>query len=289
MHAVVAGVIGSASVVACLRAARRAQVRDRLRSARRTLHIPAPIAAEIARMLDAAALPATVEQACATWAWAVIVAAVLGVAFGGLQAALAAAAGTAVGIPAVVLVLRGRGTRRLTAAVPDVLDQIAAELRAGGTIATAVTTIATTDGPLAGDFARLEARVRLGATVPRGLQVWTKERTVPGVGACAGALALCATVGGPASDALEGLASSLRGQIAIAAEARALSAQARMSALVVGGAPLLYLAWSAVVDPHALHALVATPTGHVCLVAGLTLEVLGAWWMRHILRSGGTA
>src|SRR6516162_5773826 len=79
VHAVVAGVIGSASVVACLRAARRAQVRDRLRSARRTLHIPAPIAAEIARMLDAAALPATVEQACATWAWAVIVAAVLGV------------------------------------------------------------------------------------------------------------------------------------------------------------------------------------------------------------------
>jgi len=289
VHAVVAGVIGTAGVVACLRAARRAEVRDRLRPARRTLHIPAPVAARVARMLDAAALAVPVEQACATWAWAVIVAAVLGVAFGGSQCALAMGAGTAIGIPASVLVMRGRGTRRLTAAVPDVLDQIAAELRAGGTIATALTTIATTDGPLARDFARLDARVRLGATVPQGLHVWTKERTVPGVDACAGALALCVTVGGPASDALEGLASSLRGQIAVAAEARALSAQARMSALVVGGAPLLYLAWSAIVDPHALHALAATSTGHACLVAGLALEVLGAWWMRRILRSGGNA
>jgi tight adherence protein B len=289
VHAAVAGVIGSATVVACMRAARRAEVRDRLPAGDRTLRVPAPIAARIASMLDAAALTVTVEQACATWAYAVIVATVLGLGFGGVQAALATGAGAAVGIPAVVLVLQGRGIRRLTAAVPDVLDQIAAELRAGGTIATAVAAIATTDGPLAGDFARLDARVRLGATVPQGLQVWTKERRVPGVGACAGALALCATVGGPASDALEALASSLRGQIAVAAEARALSAQARMSAVVVGGAPLLYLAWSAVVDPHALHALAATPTGHACLVAGLALEVLGAWWMRRILRSGGDA
>ena len=58
---------------------------------------------------------------------------------------------------------------------------------------------------------------------------------------------------------------------------------------LAGLARVRTVAWSAVVDPHALHALVATPTGHVCLVAGLTLEVLGAWWMRHILRSGGTA
>ena len=289
MHAATVGVIGIAGVAACVRAARKGAVRDRLRFQRRTVRVPAPVAARIALMLDAAAINVSVEQASATWGWAVIIAAMLGLGLGGTQAALAGGAGTAVGMPAIVLALRGRGARRLAAAVPDTLDQIAAELRAGGTISTAVTAIARGDGPLAADFARLDARTRLGATVAEGLRAWTTERTAPGVGASAGALALCATVGGPASDALEGLASSLRGRLAVAAEARALSAQARMSALVVGGAPVLYLAWSGAVDPHALHVLTGSAVGHVCFVAGVALELVGAWWMRRILRSGAGA
>ena len=55
-----------------------------------------------------------------------------------------------------------------------------------------------------------------------------------GVDASAGALALCASVGGRSADALDGLATSLRDRLAVGAEARALSSQARMSAMVVG-------------------------------------------------------
>ncbi len=97
---------------------------------------------------------------------------------------------------------------------------------------------------------------------------------------------MCAAVGGRAADALDGMASSLRDRGAVAAEARSLSSQARMSAVVVGGTPLLYLAWSALVDRDQLHALVGTPTGRVCVVAGIGLEAAGAWWMRRILRAG---
>ena len=71
------------------------------------------------------------------------------------------------------------------------------------------------------------------------------------------------------------------------AEAHALSAQARLSAVVVGAAPLGYLAFSAMVDPRAVTALIDTGVGRVCLVVGLGLEGLAALWIRRILRSAG--
>ena len=71
------------------------------------------------------------------------------------------------------------------------------------------------------------------------------------------------------------------------AEARSLSAQARLSAVVVGAAPLGYLAFSALVDPAAVTALVDTGVGRVCLVLGLGLEALAGLWIRRILALGG--
>ena len=70
------------------------------------------------------------------------------------------------------------------------------------------------------------------------------------------------------------------------AEARSLSAQARLSALVVGAAPAGYLVLSSLADPRSITDLVATPTGRVCFALGLVLETLAVLWMRRIVRSG---
>jgi len=61
------------------------------------------------------------------------------------------------------------------------------------------------------------------------------------------------------------------------------SPQARISAVVVGAGPLGYLVLSALTDPGATGRLFSTRVGQVCLVAGLSLEALGALWMRHLL------
>ena len=94
--------------------------------------------------------------------------------------------------------------------------------------------------------------------------------------AAAGALAVANTIGGRAADAIDGLASSLRHRLDASAEARALSAQSRLSAVVVGAAPIGYLAFSSLIDPGSVTALVGTGVGRVCLVLGLALEGLAA-------------
>ncbi len=248
--------------------------------------LPPRAGARIERALDAAAIDVAVERALSTWLWIITIAAVAGYGFGGLQVALGLAALAAIVAPAAVVTMRERRGRLIAAAVPETLERVASELRSGGTVATAIEAIAVGDGPIAPDMSRVETRMKLGASISEALAAWSGERAVAGVAASAGALVLCASVGGRSADALDGLATSLRDRLAVAAETRALSSQARMSALVVGGAPVAYIAWSGLVDPHALHVLTGTLFGRVCLVAGLGLEGLGGWWMRGIVRAG---
>jgi tight adherence protein B len=107
------------------------------------------------------------------------------------------------------------------------------------------------------------------------------------VQAVSGALALAVSVGGACAVALEGLGASLRAREATMREAQALSAQARLSAVVVGAAPLGYLGFVSITDPGSLDALLATSAGRICLLVGLALEALGALWMRALLRRPG--
>jgi tight adherence protein B len=287
MRALIVGVVGIVVVVVAARAARRFAVVDRLRPNGVRVEPRGPVVEWAARLLDAAAIDVPVAHAFQLWGAIVAVAAILGLTLAGSVGASAAAAfATATGSIAIVLSLRGRRGRLVAAAVPPTIERVASELRAGGTIPTAIHAIARSDAVLASDFGRVDARVMLGASVDEALRAWARERDAGGVDVTAGALSMCAAFGGRSADALEGVASSLRDRLAIAAEARALSAQARMSALVVGGTPLLYLAWSALADRAAWHALAGTTTGRVCVLAGLGLETLGIWWMSRILRSG---
>jgi tight adherence protein B len=291
MEAVRAGVVaavGALGTIALVRAARRFAVSDRLRDVRPARTLPGFIARPVADALDAAAVDCSVDQAVQMWLMAILVAGLLGTALAG-PAGVVFAAGVALAGPVGLRLARDRSRRRVAAAVPDALERVASELRAGGTIATAVEALARSESVLAKDLARVEARARLGASLGDALRVWVNERRAAGVEAAGGALALCAKVGGQSADALDGLASSLRERLGVLAEARALSSQARMSALVIGLAPVAYLVCSTAFDDRTTHLLFATRLGQLCLAAGLTLEVLGGWWMRRIVSAGDDA
>ena len=91
------------------------------------------------------------------------------------------------------------------------------------------------------------------------------------------------TMGGSAATALEGVVQSLRDDDAALGEAKALSSQARGSAVVVGAAPLAYLVFATATDPASSRVLISTGPGLVCLTVGLGLEVLAAIWMRALV------
>ncbi len=277
---------GTALSLGLMTAARRTPAADRSRTLRPPRSVVPPwVADRLSTVLARADIALTPDAAVRWW--------VLGI---GVTAWLTAVAAPALLIPAVMVALAGppiglrwqarQADRAARSALPGVLDHVVAQLRAGGTVTDALRAGAVRTGPLQPDFARIDARLALGAALDDALAQWVLERPVSGVRAAAGALAMAATTGGSAAMALDGVVRSLRDDDAAFGEARALSAQARVSAVVVGSAPIAYLVFATAADPASSHVLISTGPGLVCLMVGLTLEGLAAWWMHALL---GTA
>jgi tight adherence protein B len=95
---------------------------------------------------------------------------------------------------------------------------------------------------------------------------------------------LAVELGGAPARALDAVSASLRDRLGVAAEARALAAQAKASAAVMFGAPLVFCVFLVLSDSSAAAFLLRTPLGLGCLVVGVGLDAIGARWMGGILR-----
>jgi tight adherence protein B len=278
--------VAVAVVIACVRGARRADASTRVQALRDrpAWRLPPLLRDPLARALTRADVSVVPEQAVTTWGISVLAAATLAAAFSPSLVVLVVLAAL-IGPPIAGRIASGRRERRFVTALPVTLETVASDLRGGGTVPQAVARVAHSRSPVAPDLRRVTARAALGVGFSDALAGWPRDHDVPEVRAAAGALAVAAAMGGPAADAIDGLASSLRHRLDAVAEARALSSQARLSAVVVGAAPLGYLAFSVLVDPRAVDVLVGTAVGRVCLVVGLGLEGLAALWIRRIVAS----
>lgn len=178
---------------------------------------------------------------------------------------------------------RGRSARLVDEALPEALDAVARALRSGAAVPQALAEVApTVPGRLGDDLRALVRRAEAGAPFLAGLGDWPARCPTPGVRLAAAAMALAADSGGAAAAAIDGVAATLRAELAIAGEVRAQSSQARLSALVIALAPLVFGALAAGTDGRTAHFLLRTPLGSLCLVGGLALDAAAAWWMQRI-------
>lgn len=290
MKGVAIGVLGVAcgwSVVALV-AATRASVRARARLTIRPAS-PNPVLStgttRLALALHRADLGIGASEARRLALMSVLVAGVLGLllsgpALGVIAAALAAGAG-----PVALGLMRGRRDTRADGGLPDVLDDVARALRGGSALGTALAEAASGRGSTAArcDVQSVVDDLRAGLGLVEALDRWGRRRPSAPVRLAVGALAIGASTGGTRSRAVEAVAATLRERRALEREARALATQARSSALVIALAPLAFAALSSLSDPRAGAFLVGTPTGVACLIGGLTLDGLGAWWMHRIV------
>ena len=240
--------------------------------------------ARVGEVLECAAAPWPAEAVWRGWLAAVAAAAVGGTAVGGVGAGAAAVAVVAAGPPAVAWWCRDRADRLLEASLPDALEQVAAGLRSGGGLLDALAAGAeATPGPVGDDLAVVVAEARHGS-LAAGLDRWAARRPLPGVTLAVAALAVGNHTGGAHARAVDGVAATLRDRVALRAELRALSSQARASAVVIAVAPVAFGAMAALTDPRYAAFLFRTPLGLACLVGGLLLDAGGAWWMASLTK-----
>ena len=180
---------------------------------------------------------------------------------------------------------RGHGPARMEAALPVALEAMARALRSGASMRQAVEEAATaTPGPLAAELRLVSAQAARGAPLVEALQAMGERQPLPGVRLAVAALCLGVETGGAQARAVDGVASTLRDRLGVAAEVRALSAQARLSAVIIGLAPVGFGAFAAATDPRTATFVFHTVPGLLLLAVGLALDGLGWLWMRRLSR-----
>jgi Flp pilus assembly protein TadB len=157
-------------------------------------------------------------------------------------------------------------------------DRVIGGLRAGSSLTRAVADAGDEPGSPFADVAH---------AVRRGRPLAAAVRDEPGgpgtaVGLAGPVVAVCADVGGATTVALERVTTTLLARAAERDERRTASAQAALSARVLTLLPLGVLGLLVVAEPSIRSTLVS-PLGASCVVAGVTLEVAGWWWMRRLI------
>ena len=189
------------------------------------------------------------------------------------------------GPPAVLWGRRGQGDARIERALPVALEAVARALRSGASMRQAVEeTAPVTPGPLGAEIAWVASQASRGAPLVTALEGLAERRPLPGVRLAVAALCLAVETGGAQARAVDGVASTLRDRLGVADEVRALAAQARLSAVVIGLAPIGFGAFAAATDPRTSQFVFHTGAGLALVCAGLVLDGVGWLWMNRLCR-----
>lgn len=196
------------------------------------------------------------------------------------------AAGTVFAAPRVIRRRRRASVSRLTQdQLAEGISVIASGLRAGRSLRQAFELAAAeVEPPIGPSFVRICDRVELGDPMDEAVDAWATEISGADARLAAGVLRLHRRTGGALAGTLEELASTLRARRSASRELRSLTAQARLSANILGLLPIGFFAFLSVVARDDMVAAIATPAGALAILLGLVLQAAAYVWIRRLLR-----
>ncbi len=184
------------------------------------------------------------------------------------------------------LIPTGSGRSAFRHELPGCLEDIGRSLRSGRSV-----TQALSDASGRGDdqcrrqLAQVATAAERGASVEESLASWAQVAPTTDVHLAVAALTLGGRIGGSRARAVDQVATTLRDRLALADEVRAQSASARVSAMVMVAAPVVFAAFAGLIDPAVGVFLLTTPMGIACIAGAVLLDLAGAGWMQQILRN----
>lgn len=214
----------------------------------------------------------------------VVAAAVAGTALGGLPVG-------AIGVLAVLgwgaVTRRREGAKhaiRRDEQLADAVGAIVSALRAGMSQAQALAYAAAETGPpLSDSLQACVEKIGVGEPLDAAVNNWADEIASEDAHLIASVIELHHRIGGDLPMVLDRVAGAIRERVAVAAEVRAYTAQARLSGLILGLLPVGFFAFLWLTSRAEIQAALATPAGLAAVLFGLVLESLAFLWIRKLL------
>jgi len=168
---------------------------------------------------------------------------------------------------------------------PEAIDTLARAVRAGHAFTTALEMItAEVAEPVAGEFRQLYEEQKFGMPVRDALLNLTERIPLVDVKFFVTAVMLQRETGGNLAEILDNLSYVIRERFKIQRQVRVYTAQGRLTMGLLMGMPPIIVVVMMALNPSFIHPLFADPIGHTLLVLGITLQTIGYFVIRKIIR-----
>ena len=177
-----------------------------------------------------------------------------------------------------------RERKRFEKQLPDTLTLLSTSLRAGYSLLQAIEAVAQeAPDPSAREFSRAVAETRLGRSVPDALNGIVERTQSKDFEWATMAVEIQREVGGNLAEVLQTVADTMMARNRLKGEINALTAEGRISAIVLGSLPFALGIFLWFNNRDYLQPLIDATMGRVALVAGLVLMAGGILWLRKIV------
>jgi tight adherence protein B len=214
----------------------------------------------------------------------VLAKALLGIA---TTTAIAAGLGAMVIVPwQIVRALQFRHTTKFLKLFPDAIDLIVRAVRAGLPVMGAMDAAGReTPNPVGNEFRQMIADIQIGLEFGEALRRAALRIRQVEFDFFVATLILQRESGGNLSETLATLSNVLRRRGELRAKTKAMTAEARTSAIVIGSLPFLAGIALALMSPQYISSLFSDPRGGYLLGAGAASLTVGGLVMRALIRS----
>ncbi len=133
------------------------------------------------------------------------------------------------------------------------------------------------------EFGRVCNEIRYGATMEEALNNMVDRVKSPDLMLVVSAVLIQRTTGGNLSEILSTISNTIRDRIKIKGEISSITAQGRMSGLIIGSLPVGIAAILMVINPEYMSTFFTTTAGNIMLIVSVVMEVLGFFAIRKVV------
>lgn len=243
------------------------------------------VLARVERMMEQADLPLRAAEALFFYAVSVVVLTLLAaVVTRSLFATVAVLVIVGLVPPAILQFLSGQRKRKFQSQLPDMLQLMAGSLRAGYSLMQGVEAVAQeVDDPIGGELRRVLAEARLGRVLEDSLDEMAERLDSRDFAWAVMAVRIQREVGGNLAELLSTVAETMIARERLRREVKALTAEGRISALVLGLLPVGLGVVMYTINRDYMNVLLHDSFGQVLLVGSLLLAGVGFYWMKKTI------
>ncbi len=203
------------------------------------------------------------------------------------QSLLLGAIGLYVGaVTPIVLLRRHRRQRieKIAAQLPEAVTTISNSLKAGFSFLQALDLSSKEmAAPIATEFTRVMKEINVGLTTEQALQALTARVPNEDIDMMVTAVLIQRETGGNLAEILDNISETIRERIRIKGEIRTLTAQGRLSGIVIGFLPVAISAIISIINPEYMMTLFSNPIGILLILAAIVSEGIGIMVIRKIV------